>query len=176
MRIPSNAAARGIQCVQTGWCREPQNAVGVLANLNHMRNRIASEGFSLGIEPVQILMAGDPERPVAILKQGIYVRTTDTLGIPGIVNEHLEGVAVEWVKAVGRTEPNKPLIILCKRPSVRLGRAFNGVEAGEANIRAIDHREADSPRVYTRLGNVVFPDWLISSPAVSTRAETNRRI
>jgi hypothetical protein len=103
------------------------------------------------LEFIKELTASDPERAIAILEKGVNDYPTEAVGVPWIVNENFEVVAVVPVQSILGAKPHKALIVLHNVGSFCLRQPVGCGEACESDVRPIDDGQFDWPRIYACL-------------------------
>jgi hypothetical protein len=117
-----------IQPVETLAGRQPEKADRVLIDVDHDRiagfqafiQGIVSECLGDPLEPIQTLVAADPNRPRTILEERIDEDAAEAAGSIGRVHEGREPIGVEPIQPVLRAEPDEPLIVLNDLRDTRL--------------------------------------------------------
>jgi hypothetical protein len=131
-----------IQPVETLARRQPEKAVRVLIDVDHDRiagfqaciQGIVFECLGDPLEPIQTLVAADPNGPGTILEERINEDAAEAAGSIGRVYEDLEPIGVEPIQPVLRSEPNEPLIVLNDLRDARLRQPLGERQTAEPNI------------------------------------------
>jgi hypothetical protein len=84
----------GIKAVEASAGCQPQNSGAVLADVVYEWDGIARKRLSCRFEPVEELVASDPEYAVPIFEERVDVDATEAVGISQIMNQYPEVVAV----------------------------------------------------------------------------------
>src|SRR5208282_6750995 len=128
-------AGNRIQPIQSVARGEPQHAVPVLSDVLHVSSQasgivgigaVVEKPSSNGIEAVQFLIDGDPQRAGAVLQQRVNEDSANTVGVAGFGLVGLKAIAVEAVQPVVRAEPQEALIVLQDVVHAALGESLFG--------------------------------------------------
>jgi hypothetical protein len=121
-------------------CCQPKHAGPILTDFadivpNFTRvDSIVSEGFVNTVEPIQKLIATDPQGSRTIFEQGMDVNTAQAVLAGRIMCEHFEFIAVVSVETILSPEPDESLIVLYDLSNLGLGQALRGGEPREPDI------------------------------------------
>jgi hypothetical protein len=113
---------------------------------------IVREDFRAGIEPIQHLIAADPQEARAILEQRENKRTRQAVSsCLRFVHEQLELIAVVAIQPVLGSEPHEPQVVLNDLSHPRLGKAVRGGDVSKPQPACNDDRQMDDVRRDSRL-------------------------
>src|SRR3984885_13680522 len=111
---------------------------------------IVAECFRKRVKAVERLVCSDPNRPGAVLKQGIDENPTEAFLAFRIMFEDFEVITVIAVKAVPCSEPNKPLVVLNDIRNPDLREALGAGYPCKADILTLDDGKIDGFSVHRR--------------------------
>src|SRR4051812_8330554 len=132
MTVPHDFSAHRVESIKALEGREPKRAFLVLRNLIDSWilsvEVVMGEGLGGRIEPVQRLVAADPDRPGTIFEQCLNERSTETVGTLRIMSERPKRITVVTVHSVLSAKPKKAAVVLNYLSDPRLGQSR---QAGE---------------------------------------------